>query len=574
MSNINSVIYCPRCGEANYGGVQFCVSCATKLASPESDNTTKEYAVPTQAYGAAQPMYNAANYAPTSGTMAEGYNALQNPMIRGAAVGTKPAKKRALAARTTVSVERGIKGDFSKTRACAFILFAISFLMFLASFLPMVKVETSVTENSSFSVSFSPSEILSIGIDSIGATTSEEYLEEYQDYINYRSAVQKISFTSKLTKNQEAALKDYTKSALKLQMMSANASPKATLVMAAFVSLVYIFTTVATFAYAFVLFAFYGALHKDNVTGFFKLVKSLVAIILVMLPVYMLLMLQTANFSPDFGIYNFGDKGTGLAWYGIIMVIVIVSAVAFMSIKGLSCLFKKEETKRDHATVFRALALVCLILAVAAVFMPFAKIRLATVNNRGVVTTESMSVPVNNFYEMSYEDVAYFNAMTENYSKTDLIAFIGDIVKGRGTYDSVGTDMFNIIAFRYNESIEYLYTLVAIFAVLSALVLSLFARSVMRLVLGKTIIKHKKGLIAGSITFVSIYLVLGIIISIVCNTNMNADMAHYVLISVGVGPILAAVCTLVAIVALSIRSKSEAPREHDNPDVSYTPYVI
>ena len=47
MSNLKSVIYCPKCGEANYGVVRFCFSCGTRLANPEADNTNKKYAVNT-----------------------------------------------------------------------------------------------------------------------------------------------------------------------------------------------------------------------------------------------------------------------------------------------------------------------------------------------------------------------------------------------------------------------------------------------------------------------------------------------------------------------------------------------
>ena len=104
--------------------------------------------------------------------------------------------------------------------------------------------------------------------------------------------------------------------------------------------------------------------------------------------------------------------------------------------------------------------------------------------------------------------------------------------------------------------------------------ISLFVLAVMRLILSKVMIKRKKGLIIGSATCVLIYLVLAILVSMVCNNNIGDEMSHYVMISLGRGPILATIFTTVAIAAMSIRGKKITSREYDNPDVSYAPYVI
>ena len=572
MSNINSVIYCPKCGEANHGLVHFCFSCGTRLVNFSADNTSTVNAMPAHSYGTAQPSRDAM-YAPTVEKRSTFEQTVHNTASQTVYGGVEGAKKSSLASRTTVSVQHGVKGYFPKTRACALILLAISFLMLLAAFLPMVKVDTAYNDTSSFSTSFSPTEILSIAMDSVGATTEEDYLEEYQNYTSLRIKVQNINFDANLQRSQKNTLKDYAKSALKMHMMSGEGSPKANLVVAGIVTLVYIFAAVATFVYAFVLAAFYNSLNAPNVDGLLKLVKSLVAIVLVLMPVYMMLMLQTAHFSHGFGIMNFADSGAGLAWYGIIMLIVVIAAVAFMCFKSFSHIFKKESASKDYALISRVAALLCLVLAVLAVFLPFASVQLATMKN-GEVLTESFSVSVNNFYELSYSDASYYTSMTNMYSKSDLLLLIDNIVNGRVSYDSMGADMFNKIAFRYNIGIEYLYTIIGIFALITAFVLVLFVMAVMRLVLSKRMIRHKKALMAFSLMSTSIHLALSILISVVCNVNMNSDIAHYVLISVGAGPILSVILTLVAVVLLSIRSKSETLCEHDNPDVSYAPYVV
>ena len=599
MSNLKSVIYCPKCGEANYGVVHFCFSCGTRLANPEADNTNGKYAVNMHSYGAMPTVQNTGyvnlntsgddqatqNVYTTPASHSEvhdapsaqavnGYGAAYEPAIVRGSANVSNVKKQASTARATVYSQRGVKGYFYKTRACALILLAISVLMLLASFLPMVKTETSVTDTSSFTVSFSPTEILSLGIDSLGSASSEDYLDEYQNYISLRSTVEKIDFDTNLLQSQKTALKNYAKSSLKLRLMSGEESPKANLIVATIVSIAYIFASVLTFVFAFILCAFYSRLRNENVESFFRLVKSLVAIILVLLPVYMMLMLQTANFSYGFEIGHFGNQGSGLAWYGIIMVIVIIAAIGLMSARCFSQLFKKEAGSKDYTLACKVVALVCLILAVVAMFMPFAKIQLAAIDSYGVVKTESMSVSVNNFYELSSEDVAYLTSIADSYSKTELLLHIASIVSGRELSDSVDTEIFNTVAFRYNEGIEYVYTLIGIFAILSALIISLFVLAIMRLILSKVMIKRKKGLIIGTAACVLIYLVLAILVSMVCNNNIGDEMSHYVMISLGRGPILATIFTTIAIASMSIRGKKTTSREYDNPDVSYAPYVI
>ena len=447
----------------------------------------------------------------------------------------------------------------------------ISIILFIGSFIPLAKVKTNYNEYdySTYSVSYSPLDFASFGVSIIKSNfVATTVTDEYYDFQSLRRTVQTYDTSSHLSEQKVKNLSEYTKESFRITFMNNRAPTKANVAAVSALSFAYIIISFVLIICSLVMVA-----SADNAIKMYMLYKKLSYMLVSALPFYLLVMLRTSRFNYGGVVSNYGDAGASYTFYAVVLFILVAAIVAFKLIGNRGYLTKKSMSSRDRTEKRRVLALICLAVAVVAMFLPFVVVKTATYSGT-YIFKKSLFINARDVYEFATSEISYFDKNMQPADLEEFIRYVRNVASGYSTNVPAGTDIFNRVIFDYCYDADVLYTFSGIFSAVSLLLISLLFAKVLRAIEDQTQVKKQGRVMIFSVACVLAYLIFGISMAGVCNMNTPWQIDTYLRFSVGIGPILALVFLVAAIVILSLKDKKKAAREYDNPDVSYDPYIV
>ena len=291
-------------------------------------------------------------------------------------------------------------------------------------------------------------------------------------------------------------------------------------------------------------------------------------------PAYLVVLMQTANFHFGFDVPNFGDRGVSFAAGGIILLVMAALALIYAFVKFISSMIGKETSALESGSKMKIAASILLVIALVCMFLPCISVGFAAPGKRSV-QTETHYIYPQSMYEFASNDVTYLNDIANNVPEEFFVEWVYSGVKEHEGFGNAAMDALNWVSFHYVDGMPVVFGFIAGFHVFAVLALSLAIVILLAFVIRKRAVKRPKALLFFINVLTTGYLLMNLTLIIINNVSMSSSVRSRVIFNVGIAPIAAVVCTVIASILFAIPARrNSAVSEYDDPDVSYAPYVV
>ena len=590
MSNTNNNWLCPNCGESNSATYAFCTACATKNPNKNADSPKSAPSDSASLLGGDLPHRESMNFdtkeknAKPTGEAGPGWDkdlfadyGLKTNTNKTQTAAVAQEEKESSDSEITVSKARGLKDLLNNRRTRSAVILALAAIMLLLVFAPFIKISVPYGD-SKYTVSLTPVEFVGLTADSVLSYNSSQ-LQKTQEYKRYSELARKIGRldeNSSLSSSQKRTLGEYTKIALSLQFMSADVGPKFNLILSSAFTLAYIALTVFIMLFAAIALIADFTSKVMGAESALARANKLTALLVSFVPLYLFTLLQAGHFNFGLLVGSSSAPGVALGFGGVIAFLLSCTVLAYVIWQCVDSFLTEIKIKASITSYAKIIASAIALLAVISMFLPCISVDFAAnPGKRGDVKTKTYWVDSTDIYEVSQNESSYYAQISGSMTE-DSIAEIANKTasKSQGVDKQIGSSMLNIVLFSAGDGIGALYTVTSIVELLTLFVILLLFKNILESVLKREAMQAQNNLPVVAIVVSLIYLVLSGAVCAVANSNLTATTAQYIFFSVGIGPVMLAVCTIALYICMKVRHIEKTLVEYDNPDVSSAPYII
>ena len=456
----------------------------------------------------------------------------------------------------------------------AVILFAVSLLMLLLAFAPIVYTETDL-DGYDRSVEYSILEVAEIGVVSLFSL--DEYTiastDYYKDLLEFEAALDSGAVTMNDHEKVAAAIKN----ALCVELLKYTSPVRAIGPIAVLVAVIYTVLCVIFFISSLVTLigeiAAYARKAGGNDKRMGKTVRMLWRVS-VFLPVLSYSSVQLFSFASGTDLLAFASYGAGVCWGFVISVIIaILASLYFLACGVVGAVRSEAFTIREKKNEILSLLLALVLLV--SVSMPLMSLDLNWFQRGedwGREREASIWISVFDINEITSDTVSSY-AYASSFTNIDQL---GEVISNYPEDEIDNFDLLNralIGCARFHPGAVYM-------AVIILTALTLLTWGVLVRKLASSLIpglEEKRGGKAQKI-FILLFSIatcaVALVMSIVANEALLGAESFTAIFNIGVGPII----MLIASIGMLVMSKNDERLKveggYDNADISHAPYVL
>ena len=480
---------------------------------------------------------------------------IQSVTITGAGVDTASKKSR-------------FKGKSFITRAVTLGIAIISAILF---FVPFISVDTIIPEVGTHTTSFSPVEIIGIGFDGMQRYSEEELARSSETArLKYVSAsLMDHMIYAPNSDITEELMDEYLKLSVSLDLKAQRGDEKFSVVMSTLLWIAYAIISIITIS-----FGVYELLNPpiDKKTDE-PLATATTAKLLIYnaitLPIYIVLSAHASVATRLGGFFGSGGVHLGFgAWLSFVFALAVFAYPAFWVVRNAIISYKDGKsgiiTRKTAAVAIAAAAFI-------ATTIPSFTVSFAAYT-RGEILEETYYSSALDRNDFSSQEMNAFFMMDEYISGNTFIESAKALAKEQDISEDVSATFFNRLLIGIGMDIDVFYVFLTILSLLCSLFSAITLRNATKHALSEKCQGGRAPAVLFTI-FAMAYLILGIVFISVSNGFVGGRLSRYVTFGLSFAPIITAAFALASAIMIK-GNRTEATKEYDAPDVSFSPYVI
>lgn len=457
------------------------------------------------------------------------------------------------------------------------VLFGIALILTLLSLLAPFAYTKPDTDEIGCELNFSALDVAVMSISSL-CSMSEYQLRKTDIYKEKEAYIEKLE-SEEGVKIDKQEYSEMVKLVLRLELMRTTSPIKVSLLLGGVVAILYMILSVVFLILSLISLIF-EILRTFNIDAprAEKLERRTTGILffnLMSAPLLVYTQIKAVNFGVSDTFSIFSINGPHIGWGLIVSLVFIALGSVYFIVRHIRNARQKLIGKKAKSTKRALISLIISLLIMVSIFLPISQITLSAETNTGRMKSESFGLGISDMNEFTRLDINEYTYSSRMMSYDRLIEIIPKMVARPSAYESRIWDVFNVTVIGYERlDVSILYILIHVCASLLLLFVGvLLFKTVRDLFLNKGEVSTT-GLKVVTFIFSLIYFGLCVALSMIVDLNLSGTLFLIMKFSTGFGPIL---CLLLSFVLIrtSKKGKNDGARwEYDNPDISYSPYVV
>ena len=556
MSQIKSIIRCPVCEVEIAEGARVCFACGHLLDAPAGAEQSVEK-----------------NEAPITDLQTD--EEVQEPTVSPPPPAKKPESDEEFV--DAIMGASGVWQFFTSRlikRAAVFMVALVMFLLTMAA--PMSRSYMTDEVVGEYSIGFTTVDSIQLAMYATDKY-SDRQLQRTAEYKEYtKLSEQLLNFNPKLSEVSELSLvKDMSRLSLQLALMNKSVSLDFDMTVAAIVSFLLIlaataffFTALASLAFEVIRLFFGFNIKLDG----YKASVILLWISVMILPLCGYAHAGLACFGVGDKLGGFSSAGSGLSTGFVFACIVGIAGVVYTALSALLPKIKKYGFKMSARAKSGAISAAVALVMLVSLLSPMISVRIANPERPSEIDSYAMSA--SELYYTTGADISHYSKTTSR-SNTDKITTAISDAFDEGITASTNEILNDLITGVNRRDNSGLYLAIQIFTFISLSLILLFLFSLGR----KYILGHKcdgavKGFRILSMLATLVSAILAISLFFVAKGAITEELSYILTFALGAGPVLLVVLSVAMGFTFKVSESKYQGIEYDDPDVSYSPYVI
>jgi len=450
------------------------------------------------------------------------------------------------------------------------IAFAVSVILFISLFIPLVKMNTELLDEE-ISVGISPKDNIELFANSIFLSNKD--IEETKVYEEWEPLYEYIKDREDRRVDEEK-LTEFAMASLKVEALN-NSD---------WISVSSILSVILSIAYAVLVIILLIRNTVQLISALVRIKKGadapgwksrrLTVVVCGILSMLVLSLLWCYNLRKDMNYSHYAKNGTSVAFMTYIVAALLIFSILFTTIFERKKVLQTatERTHRERIRLFIALAVSAVVII--SVFLPALSVNLYSAKGRSVDGI-TLHVRTSDMHEYSGNDLQLYtqNSPYENYEMLLESVPIAIEEDGEGY---TGEDYLGVVIFGVaNTDLSVLYIISALIDILLVFIVAFIAVQIIKgLSYGKYKVRNMRKLRRFGFLISLVRLAFSVTFYIFSEIVLLVNKIETVSFSVGMGPFIGMLGFILLYILLNQKDTPYTDQDYDNADISFAPYVI